>query len=258
MAEDGASLLDDWRQGDLTLTPLDIPVLTMDDGELAIQAIAAEHGAALVSQSCDIIRDVSVRPYVQIAPLVRATEAELARAAKGASPTRIHLPTLEKMGFLIDLEATATVHKEVVAGWDRASGCATDEERRELGMALGRHRHRFAFPEDFNLGVKPFRKWVEQKWKKASHHGGLIRATREVRVRCDDWSEPTSILFLIILDEQFDATTMSEWRAIVKDLETKLRDGIPDPEVKIVTYDQISARDYVTSDRLDWEGLSDA
>lgn len=77
-------------------------------------------------------------------------------------------------------------------------------------------------------------------------------------MQCDDWDDASSVLFLIILEEHPDATTLREWRAVAGDLEGTLKTGIKDPEVRIVTYDQISARDYVLSDRLDWEGLSDA
>jgi hypothetical protein len=50
-----------------------------------------------------------------------------------------------------------------------------------------------------------------------------------------------------------------QWIDAAKQLEGKaVHDAYPEAEFRIVTYDDISAREYLESDRLDWDGLSDA
>jgi hypothetical protein len=254
-----APLLDEWRQGDLALMPLELTVLMVDAEGPFWQTIDAPHGVVIVSQSCDIIKEVERRPYVQIAGLVPANDGEIAKAVRRDTPSRIYLECLIDRGLLIDLDATSTVHKTVVATWKRTAGCHTDGERRRVAEGLSRHRHRFAFPDNFNEMVRPIRDWIESKRSKASPQGNFVRAMREVRVRCDNWEEPKELTFIAIVDHLPEQGELEQWKEAAKFLEKKVaNDTYPDGELHIVTYDNISARDYLESDRLDWEGLSDA
>jgi hypothetical protein len=223
------------------------------------QTIDAPHGVVILSQSCDIIKEVERRPYVQVAGLVPANDGEIARAVKSDTPSRIYLEGLLDRGLLVDLDTTSTIHKMVVATWPRTAGCGTDAERRRVAAGLARHRHRFAFPDNFNEMVRPIRDWIESKRSKASPQGNFVRAMREVRVRCDNWEEPKELTFLAIVDHLPEPAELEKWREAAKLLEQKVANDIyPHGELHIVTYDEISARDYLESDRLDWEGLSDA
>jgi hypothetical protein len=256
---ENAPLLDEWRQGDLALTPLELTVLMVDADGTFWKPIDAPHGVAILSQSCDIIKEVEQRPYIQVAGLVPANDGEIARAANRETPSRIYLECLLDSGLLIDLDMTATVHKTVVATWPRSAGCETDAERRRVAAGLARHRHRFAFPDDFNKMIKPLRKWIESKRSSASPQGNFVKAIREIRVRCDNWAEPSELVFLAIVDHLPEKGELEQWKEAAKFLEKKVaNDTYPDGELQIVTYDNISARDYLESDRLDWEGLSDA
>ena len=231
----------------------------LDENELAWDAIDAAHGVALLSQSCDVVRSEDQRPYVQVAGLVPATPDEIARAERGEVPSRLYLERLKELGMLVDLDAAATVHKSVVATWEHTPGCATDAERRRVAYALARFRQRFAFPDTFNDLILPVRRWIEAKRSKNSPQGNFVRAMREVRAQCDDWENPTELVFLIIVAAIPEAGELVEWEAAAKTLQEKAKlDGYPDAEVRIVTYADISAEEYLASDRLDWDGLSDA
>lgn len=261
MATDDAPLLDEWRQGDLCLAPVDLPVLVLDEKELAWQAIDAAHGVILISQSCDIVRGIEHRPFVHVAALVNATDDEIGRAIRRETPSRIHLECIANQGLLIDLDVTATVHKSVVATWEHTPGCQSDDERRRLAAGLARFRQRFAFPDSFNAMVQPIRKWIESKRSKQSPHGNFVRAMHEVRVRCDDWEKPTELTFYAIVNRKPEDAEMADWTAAAKTLEEKaaaVKGEFPQPEFQIVRYDDLSAAEYLETDRLDWEGLSDA
>jgi hypothetical protein len=259
VASEDTPLLDEWRQGDLAFEAIELPVMALDGQDLSWQAIDASHGVVLISQSCDIIRDVDLRPYIQVAGLVPATDGEIAKAIRKETPSRIHLDCLLERNLLIDLDAAATVHKSVVATWKRTAGCVSDEERRRVAAGLARHRQRFAFPDSFNELVRPVRSWVESKRSKAGPFGNFVRAIFEMRVHCDNWDEPTELTFLIIVNHMPALDEFTEWDKAAKALEQKAtRDGYPQSEFRIVTYEDISAREYLDSDRLDWDGLSDA
>lgn len=258
MSGDKTLSIDDWRQGDLALEPLELPVISFD-GELVWQAIDATHGVVMISQSCDIVREFERRPYVQVAALVPATDDEIAKAIRGETPSRIHLNCLNNKGLLIDLDVMATVHKAVVAKWQRVIGCKLNDERRRVAAGISRHKQRFAFPDTFNDMIKPMRKWIESKRSKASPQGNFVRALDEVRVHCDDWENPTELTFIAIVNHIPEQEELTHWNATAKLLQNKaVHDAYPEGEIRIVTYDDISAREYLATDRLDWEGLSDA
>lgn len=259
MASEDTPLLDEWRQGDLAFDAIEMPVIALDEEGLTWQAIDASHGVVVISQSCDIVRDVELRPYIQVAGMVPATDGEIAKAKRKEIPSRIHLDCLIDKKLLIDLDVIATVHKSVVATWKRTAGCTSDEERRRVAAGLARHRKRFAFPDGFNELIRPVREWVVSKRSKASSYGNFVRAILEMRVHCDSWDKPTELTFLIIVNHMPAQDEFAEWTKAVKILEQKAEShGYPQGEFRIVTYDDISAREYLDSDRLDWEGLSDA
>ncbi len=233
--------------------------MVLDEEELSWQAIDASHGVVVLSQSCDIIKDVELRPYIQVAGLVPATDGEIAKAIRMETPSRIHLNCLASRNLLIDLDVTATVHKAVVATWQRTTGCDSDEERRRIAAGFSRHRQRFAFPDSFNDQIRPVRRWIESKRSKASTLGNFVRAICEIRVHCDNWHKPKELTFLTIVKHIPEKEEFAGWVKAAKSLEEKVAlDAYPQGEFRIVTYDGISAREYLESDRLDWDGLSDA
>lgn len=259
MADDEQPLLNDWRQGDLALAPIELPILIDDAGDMAIAFVQAIHGVAVLTQSCDIVRAVAVKPTVQVAALALVDPDEMARVRSRAVPSRAYLEPLEGLGLVVDLDSVAIVEKAVVARWTRTPGCATDDDQRLFGAALARHRQRFAFPDEFNDLVKPVRRWIESKRTADSPNGRMIREIREIRVITDDWENPDSLVFLLIFSSMPDDAELKQWEAAVRTLEAKGRmEGFPKPEFRLATYDDLSAAEYVNSDRLDWDGLSEA
>jgi hypothetical protein len=254
----GGAKLDEWRQGDLVLTELLLPIMGNADGALEVMDVPAVHGVMIVSQSCDIVKPVEHRPFIQVASLVPVEENEMSSLQKGMRPSLVYVPGLGDKLLAADLDMCATVEKTALELWNRTPGCLSDEHQRQLGTALSRHRQRFAFPNEFNTLVTPLRRWFERKVGKDSAGGRFADRTREVRVLVDDWENPKEITFFVILKGPPDEAERQEWAGIVKNFEGyEMPKGYPQAEYQLVTLDDISATEYVTSAHLDWDGLSD-
>lgn len=258
MASDSVPLLDAWRQGDLSFDPVELPALVLDGAEPAFAYVNAPHGVAVISQSCDIVRDPEHRPWIHVAILEEQPPERMDAIKLGNYPHLLYIEPIAGRNLAANLDDIAIVDKKLAASWTRIEGCASDTEQRRVAAALARHRHRFAFPDAFNELVKPLRRWIEDKRSKNSEAGNFVRAIREVRVMTDKWEAPSDLLFLVLVDD-FPDPLPKEWTASLETLAEKgKRDGFPDPEFRLVSYDMISAREYLASDRLDWEGLSES
>lgn len=258
MADDDASCLDDWHQGDLALVPIDLPFVILDESELAVAFMDAPHGVAVLTQSCEIIKPAAERPTVQVAVLVPVDDDDYVRIEGNNAPTRVIVPGLGGMNLAIDLDSVATVAKDVLISWPRTEGCPSDQDQRVLASKLARHRQRFAFPDAFNDLIQPLRRLVQKKRKAQSHIGNFIREIDEFRVVCNDWSNPTELTILVIVKREATEAEGPSWDAAIKGMAAKaLHDDFPEPEWRVVTMEDISAAEYQNSDRLDWDGLSD-
>ncbi len=153
--------LEKWRQGDyvlgehwfvqrydpqrpLTKASLDAAQQGIDD------LIESEvRGFVVVTQTCDIVRSCSSRPFIEVVPLVEVDEQYLCEIERGRRPQYAFIPGVVEHRLVADLDRIMTVEKAVVAGWERKQGCQSDQEVRSLAQALARKRIRFAFPDDF-------------------------------------------------------------------------------------------------------------
>ena len=252
-------LLSDWRQGDFCLdAALEIPVLGHDN-EGPFFGSATGRGMIVVSQSCDIVRDLDERPHVQVAPLLEVTESELAAVSAKRRPRYTTFEALADSGLVVDLDVVATVDKRVVALWERTSGCSSEDERAEFAGALARHKQRFAFPDGFDSAIKDFRRWIERRAGKNNEAGAFIQAIDEIRVRCDDWAaDPLEPEFICVLRGDPPAEQRQAWNAPRADLESKVTAVCPDAFVRIATKAELSLTEYQKSHFLDLDGLSDA
>jgi hypothetical protein len=258
-ADDEPALLNDWRQSDAALLPVELPYLDLDDdGTTVISVVDAAHGVVLLSQSCDVIKDVEDKALVHVAALAKVNADELERARLGHTPGRIYLASIADKSLVVDLDSAVAVHKTLVATWERTPGCENDDAQRRFAAALARHRQRFAFPDAFNDLVKPIRRWFEDKAGKNSPAGRLVDSTREVRVSVDDWEAPTRLTFLVLSADPLPAEA-AQWQKDLDGLAARRKHpDYPDFEFRLASLDDISAAEYLASDRLDWDGLSDA
>ena len=198
-------------------------------------------------------------PYVEVSPLVEVDEGTLREIARGRRPNYALVPTVADERFVADLDRVMTVEKSVVAGWDRVAGCESDEDRRRLSGALARKRARPAFPDDFVAMVSQLMNRMSSKHDKESDEGRALRALREIRVRAaPSWDDdPVEITLLFIRDEGADDFEGKRWDQHLEAWLARVASGGRFQIDGVVsTLDDLTARDYVESDRLDLDHLT--
>lgn len=182
--------LQQWRQGDCVLGEQWFVFRVSPDAPLTDDAAAAAEdgvenaegavfGFAVVTQTCDIVRDCGERPFVEVCPLVEVDEDKLHEIERGRRPNYAYLPGLASRHLVADLDRVMTVEKPVVAQWERVAGCLDDNDSRRLSLALSRKRARFAFPNDFVTFAAPLKSRMSDKHDKGSDEGRALRALRE-------------------------------------------------------------------------------
>lgn len=263
--------LQQWQQGDCTLDEQWFAYRIDPTCPLTEAAQeAAEQGADLVesefpgfvvlTQTCDIVRDCTDRPFVEIAPLLEIVEpGKLHNIERARMPRFAYIPALADRSLVVDLDRVMTIEKSVMAGWQRIPGCRNDIERRRLAEALKRKRSRFAFPNDFTTLAKKLQKRIDDKHDKNSVEGEALGVLREIRVAAAPSWEASKIelFFFFIRDSDrtdFEGTAwhdlQNKWLALVPDSGRFSVNG------SVVTYDDLTARDYIDSDPLDLDHLT--
>lgn len=264
--------LKSWHQGDFVIGPFgfvvrfdpELPLKQGDQGEVSDSALYEEdvEGLVVLTQTCDVVRKSEERPYVEVGPLVKVNdEWALENIKRGVSPHYAYLPGAAPRMLIADLDRVMTIEKSLLATWRREAGCPTDQDQRDFAEALARKRARFAFPDDFVSFVEDFRARITQKHTKSSPEGACLRSLREIRVsaipRWDACSLSLMFWFIVAEGALPTAPGLRE--------QCKVWMGYLNPggrfsciDYDIVTLDDISAREYLSSDRLDLDHLSKA
>jgi hypothetical protein len=266
--------LEQWSQGDCTvgedcwfvtrfdpqrpLTPdaADV-VATSAEADLTESSVS---GFVVVTQTCDLVRSCAERPFVEVAPLVAVDDQYLQDIHRLKRPRYAYIAGVAEFNLVADLDRVMTVEKAVVAGWERISGCPSDADTRLLAEALARKRSRFAFPDDFNEFAKDLQKRMQKRHDKADDDGVGLRALREIRVRAAPaWdAEQVELMFWFIRAEADVRFKNKEWHELLAEwlklLPPSARFSAVDGTV--VSLDDMTAKDYLQSDRLDLDRLS--
>lgn len=261
----------EWRQGDCTLgehwflyrfnpkRPLadESANLVQEETDLAESEVK---GFAVVTQTCDIVRPCGDRPFIEVVPLVEVDEKRLHEIQRSRRPQYAYIPGVSQFSLVADLDRVMTVEKAVVAEWKRIPGCQNDDEVRILGQALARKRVRFAFPDDFIAFAQKLQKRMQDKHDKLSVEGDALRALREIRVRAaPSWNaREIELMFWFIRNEEQVQFQEQEWhqylekwlQLLPKSERFQSVDGV------VVSLEDMTAKDYVESDPLDFDHLS--
>lgn len=263
-----------WRQGDCALGEhgfvhrfrLDCPVsetaraIATEGSDLVDSPVS---GLVVLTQTCDIVRSCAERPYLEVGPLVEVDDNWLREIERGRRLAYAFLPTLARRRLVADLDRIMTVEKPVVAAWARTPGWTTDSEGRHFAAALARKRVRFAFPNDFTELVRAMRERLVAKHDKSSDEGQALRALREIRVQASpSWdAKAVDLFFWFIRDDVDIASSISE--SGPERLKSWLRLAPPtarftNVDGRFATLADLTAADYVASDPLDLDHLTEA
>jgi len=260
-----------WRQGDCVVgeqwfvfrTDLERP-LTSDGAAAAAEGVdTAESevfGFMVLTQTCDLVRKSSERPFVEVCPLVEVDEAQHREIERSRRPNYAFVPALADRRLVGDLDRVMTIEKAVVAGWDRVAGWQTDAEARRLALALARKRARVAFPDDFVEFATPLMSRMSSKHDKQSDEGRALRALREIRVRAEpSWdADEVRLAFWFIRDADDTTFEGKRWDQFLVEWEKRIPKGgrFVDVQALVQTLEDLTAREYVESDPLDLDHLT--
>jgi hypothetical protein len=264
------SRLNDWEQGDCLLGEQWFlhradPSFPLSEG--ARQAAqngddlveTQEIGFCVVSQTCDIVRDASERPFINVAPLCEVSEQQHSEILKLRRPSYAALPGLNDQRMVADLDRIMTLEKALLVNADRVEGCRTDDERRNFAEALRRKFGRPAFPDDFVTLAAKLTNRLSEKHEKQTEEGSVLRSLREIRVLASpDWNaDQINLMFFFVKDDEHDQN-IENWddhRKAWLDL-IKAQGRFSSINGVVVELHDMNAEEYVASDLLDLDHLS--
>jgi hypothetical protein len=175
-------------------------------------------------------------------------------------PRYAYIAGVAQFNLVADLDRVMTVEKAVVARWERISGCQSDADTRLLAEALARKRSRFAFPNDFNRFSHSLQKRMQDKHAKSSTEGEALRALLEIRVSAvPAWdAETVALIFWFIRAEADDLFADRAWHEFLAGWLKLLPPSARFSSVEglVVSLEDMTAKDYLHSDRLDLDRLS--
>jgi hypothetical protein len=233
-----------------------------DSGDVAEERCL---GLAVLSQSCDVVRDASQTPYIEVAPLVEVEEQTLEEVRKGRRPRYAYVEGVADKRLVVDMSRVMTVAKSVARSWARTPGCSRDEERLRFSESVSRKYARFAFPDAFVDVIEPLRKRMQRRSGKDSPEGRAVDGLFEIRARASgQWSSrPLDVhLFFIRRDsvpgvEEEDWGRLSaEWLGLILASDA-YKEGSYRVGGHVTELGDMTAEEYVTSRPLDLDHLSE-
>jgi len=175
--------------------------------------ITEVEAVAVVSQTCDIVRECASRPFVKVSPIVHLAGQELANAVARRSPRYAAVPGYANDAFA-DLNHTTTLEKPVLAGLDRSTGCNSPSSKQQFAAAVARHGGRFAFPDDVDQALNRLALRITKRAGKNSPEGACVDRVLQIRASATpSWDDPsgyTISLVFILPHGELDAVPNDE------------------------------------------------
>jgi len=263
----------DWRQGDFALcdgakfflhlgfnaSPTDEALHSCDSGSV-VPLLKTIKGLAVVSQSCDVVRDIATYEFVEVAPLMEVEAAELDNIKSRKKPRYVFIPGAGSSNLVADLGRAMTVEKRLLETWIRHPGCISDEDQLELAERFAARRMQFAFPDDFIKDVfSKCRDFIKAKAKADSQDGRALHKIDDIRVLAlPDWgAERIELHFYFFVANATDVENEAI-RSIVEKCVSKLRatSRFVGFSHQILTTADLRADEYLASARLDLDQAS--
>ncbi len=216
-------------------------------------------GIVVLSQTCDIVRGCSDRPFIEIAPLVEVKQQWLDEIRLLKRPAYAYVPAVADRRLVADLDRTMTVEKSLFSNLIRINGCGTDDEKRAFSLALARKRSRFAFPDDFVAAAGRFQDHLSKKHNASTDEGAHLRELQQIRVRAvPSWNDNTVQLHWWFIKNDDPEHVEANWPNFIDKWLDRFEktDRFHFDLIIACRLEDITARDYVESDRLDLDRLS--
>ncbi len=154
-------------------------------GSPTAEGLHTDHGIAIVTQTCDLVRSCAARPYFVGCPIVDLSDNNmLGDAQSKRSPRWAPLPKLGP-NFFADLDVATTYQKSVLAhsGISHSDGLGSGPAARDFAACLARNVGRFPFPDDVQKALASLRNVFLKRASKNSPEGRAVDALSEVRVQ---------------------------------------------------------------------------
>ena len=263
--------LAEWQQGDFSLGCgdflfRDISEMT-DDGEDDGGAVFDSEivGFAVISQTCDVVRDPGRVPYVSVCPMVVVDAKRKGEIERGQAP-RFGFLSATPDGVVVDFSRAMSVTKNLLVSWERQRGCEDERQQLEFARALETYFGRFAFPDPFVASVASLRKAILSKYPRGeSDLGKAVRSIREIRAYPHaSWSdqEAVPVTFIAILEDEGERE-LADREEIRKQIWPKISAiewqgpfSLHEDGLHLATLSDLTAADYLNSYPLDVNSLS--
>lgn len=261
-----------WRQGDIVelgaISWFALPRLALTSQSAAVNEeelssiVAQTDRLAIVSQTCDIVRDCQQRPFLLLAPIVELPEPVAGEARSGARPRYIPIPGLGNNSFA-DLDTVVTSEKSILLGFDPKRGLVNERSQRQFGNSIARVFSRFAFPDDLPRTLNKMVTRIKSKHARDSDEGRVLEAIEEIRLTgSPSWDANEIDVFIL-----FSPATRSEASEVVPDekwddfIDSWIDKAEPIGVIRsvdgaMIPLDELTARQYIDSVPLDLDYLS--
>jgi len=247
------------RQGDISYDEHWFVYLSTpdDSGNTLVEEEVA--GFVILSQTCDIVRAHTERPYLEVCPLVKIEdEQDYQTIHKGMRPRYAYIPATEAQRLVADLDRITTIDKSLASHWSFHKGCKNAVEQQRFAAAIARKRNRFAFPDELVELLRPMQRRIVKKHSKNSAEGESLRILREIRLAVTPSMEAEEIacfFYFIVADESLITPELEEQCTAWTDLITPSSVYISFDAI-VTSYNGISALEYISSIPLDLDYLS--
>ncbi len=187
-------------------TSRQVPVTTnfAADGATPHQiAIKPQHGKrfVVISQTCDIARDESVEPFVDVALVTGGNER---RTAEARTSVRYFLLD-ERKPLIVDVRYLVQVEKPLLLSMTPEQGPQDASFERRFRYWLGDRRSRPAFPKAFIEAVRdPMRRRLAELREARDSRIAVWKNVVEVRTAMPTEQGPYSVELVVVLDATMD------------------------------------------------------
>lgn len=245
--------LQDWQQGDVCMKGPSLPFLADFENFDEFEC----NGIVVVSQTCDVVRSIDLKPLVQIAAVLSVPEAKWEAVAKFHQPRYAALAKFDDLFYVADLDVVITIAKEALRPFTPIRGCPAPADQANFAYALARHRARAAFPDKCTIGLSKLRQWVRDKWKTTGEIGDFLKALEQMRLWADDLEDPKEAQILCVLDAEPDPQIRAKWvEAVIPKIVELVADWCAICSVSIQTLEELTVADYRRYQRLDFDSFS--